>query len=64
MVLYVDDLLVAGRNLKSIMKLKKRAEATMFEMSDCGELRLFLGMKIIYNREAQLQQSSQYANMY
>lgn len=41
-LLYVDDLLVAGRKLSSKKKLK-RDLAMLFEMSDCDELRHFLG---------------------
>lgn len=44
-VIYVDDLLVAGNKKSSIEKLKKDL-SKRFEMSDCGILKFFLGMKI------------------
>lgn len=49
-VLYVDDLLIAGRKLTSIVRLKKELSA-VFKMTDCGEANYFLGMKLVYNRE-------------
>lgn len=47
-VLYVDDLLIAGKSLPDITKLKKKL-SEKFEMTDCGELKHFLGIKIKYN---------------
>jgi len=44
-VMYVDDLLIAGKTAASINWLKKSLSKN-FEMSDCGELKYFLGMKI------------------
>lgn len=49
-VIYVDDLLIAGRKLTSIVRLKKELSA-VFKMTDCGEANYFLGMKLMYNRE-------------
>ena len=45
LVLYVDDLLLVGSEMSEIEKLKKNL-TERFEMSDCGELKCFLGMKI------------------
>ena len=45
LILYVDDLIIAGRNINSINSLK-RDLAKEFEMTDCGELNYFLGIKI------------------
>ncbi|KXJ79603.1 hypothetical protein RP20_CCG000255 [Aedes albopictus] len=49
LVLYVDDLLIAGRNIRTIEKLKRRLSEE-FEMTDCGEAKFFLGMRLEYNR--------------
>lgn len=48
-IIYVDDLLIAGRKLSSIVRLKKELSA-VFKMTDCGEVHHFLGMKVEYNR--------------
>lgn len=57
-VLYVDDLLIAGNKEKSIEKLKNKL-STKFEMSDCGTLKYFLGIKIEFeNRKIKLSQES------
>ena len=48
LVLYVDDLLIAGTNEKDILDVKKKL-STEFEMSDCGQLKHFLGKKIFNN---------------
>ena len=45
LVLYVDDLLIAGNQLSEVEELKKDL-GKRFEMSDCGQLKSFLGMKI------------------
>ncbi|XP_062535018.1 uncharacterized protein LOC134204205 [Armigeres subalbatus] len=60
--MYMNDLMVAGHNLASVIKLNKDL-ASMFEMSDCGELRHFLGMKIEYNHEDGQLQLSQDASI-
>lgn len=61
-VLYVDDLLIAGRKVESISRLKKKL-STVFSMTDCGEARHFLGMKITYNWEEGTLQLSQEAHV-
>lgn len=48
LVLYVDDLLIVGRKIQTIEKLKRRLSVE-FEMTDCGEAKFFLGMQIDYN---------------
>lgn len=45
LVLYVDDLLVVSRQLKAVEAVK-RCLSSEFEMSDVGEVRTFLGMRI------------------
>lgn len=49
-IMYVDDLLIGGNKLTAIEKLKKDL-SKRFEMSDCGILKHFLGMKIQHNGE-------------
>lgn len=48
-ILYVDDLLIAGRNLSTTKMIKKKL-SSVFAMTDCGDLRYFLEMRIDYNR--------------
>ena len=48
--LYVDDLLVAGRNIQVIETVKKKL-ADKFEISDMGDVSLVLGMKVTRDRE-------------
>lgn len=48
--LYVDDLLIAGKPLAAVLNLKKKL-STMFEMEDCGEAKVCLGLEITRNRE-------------
>src|SRR5262249_42898377 len=43
--LYVDDLLVTGSNLESVIQFKKQMEK-FFEMTDLGEMKFFLGMEV------------------
>uniref|UniRef100_A0A1Y1JUX7 Integrase catalytic domain-containing protein n=1 Tax=Photinus pyralis TaxID=7054 RepID=A0A1Y1JUX7_PHOPY len=45
LVLYVDDLLLVGKTLSDMENVKKLL-SEQFSMSDCGELKNFLGMKI------------------
>ena len=61
-ILYVDDLLIAGRSLSTIKMLKKKL-ASVFAMTDCGELRHFLGMRIDYNRSGGTLKLSQGSNI-
>jgi hypothetical protein len=48
-VIYVNDLLIAGPNMGAITELKD-ALSKRFEMSDLGEYRYHLGMEIIRDR--------------
>ncbi|KAL2237238.1 UNVERIFIED_CONTAM: Retrovirus-related Pol polyprotein from transposon TNT 1-94 [Sesamum indicum] len=45
LLLYVDDILIAGSNVKEINRLKDQL-STKFDMKDLGEARQILGMKI------------------
>lgn len=45
LILYVDDVLVIGHELKEILA-EKRSLSKEFEMTDSGEVTSFLGMKI------------------
>lgn len=45
LVIYVDDILIIGSDLKEIEAVK-RSLASEFEMKDLGEVKNFLGMKI------------------
>lgn len=47
---YVDDILLAGRNDKQMMEVKKML-AKHFEIKDMGELTHFLGVKIVQKPE-------------
>ncbi len=51
MLLYVDDMLVAGANLEEINNLKKQL-LSEFEMKDLGAAKQILGMRI--SRDEQL----------
>jgi len=43
--LYVDDILIAGSDLKEIEKIKKEF-TTRYEMKDLGEMAFYLGMRV------------------
>jgi ATP-binding cassette subfamily B (MDR/TAP) protein 1 len=45
LLLYVDDMLVAGANLEEINNLKKQLSSE-FEMKDLGAAKQILGMRI------------------
>ena len=49
LILYVDDMLIAGRNDYEIDALKKRL-MDAFEMKDLGDANHILGMRIIRDR--------------
>jgi len=49
--LYVDDLLISGSSLGEVQWLKTEMERR-FEMQDCGEAKLCLGLEIVRNRSA------------
>lgn len=48
--IYVDDMLIASKNMKEIEKLKEQMKKE-FEMKDLGEARKILGMEITRSRE-------------
>ena len=43
LILYVDDMLIAGHNKKDIVDLKKKL-STQFDMKDLGDANHILGM--------------------
>lgn len=45
LIIYVDDLLIAANTIYEISEIKKQLEFK-FEMSDCGELKHYLGIKV------------------
>lgn len=45
LLIYVDDLLLAGNNLQALNDLKDML-STSFKMKDLGDLRYFLGLEI------------------
>ena len=49
LILYVDDLLIAGNTLQDIETLKKEL-SKKFEMSDCGLLNFFLATSVEYDQ--------------
>lgn len=51
LLLYVDDMLVASKDMKAIKKLKKSLERE-FEMNDLGAATRILGMDIVRDRKA------------
>lgn len=58
LLLYVDDLVLAGNNLDEI-KHYKRELSSRFEMKDLGDVKYFLGLKIEYDMENGILQMSQ-----
>ncbi|KAL2246201.1 UNVERIFIED_CONTAM: Retrovirus-related Pol polyprotein from transposon TNT 1-94 [Sesamum indicum] len=51
LLLYVDDMLIAGSNVKEINRLKDQL-SRRFDMKDLGEARQILGMKITRDKSA------------
>ena len=51
LLLYVEDMLIAGSSMREINNLKKRS-STAFEMNDLGPANQILGMKISRDRSA------------
>ena len=49
MVLYVDDLLIVERNIRTMERLKRWLTDEL-EMTDCGQTKFVLGMRVEYNR--------------
>ena len=50
LILYVDDMLIAGTNIDEIASLKSKLNAT-FDMKDLGNANHILGMCIVQNRD-------------
>ena len=50
LLLYVDDMLIAGSDIQEINKLKKQLSRE-FEMKDLGAAKQILGMSIARNKE-------------
>ena len=46
LILYVDDMLIAGKNIHEVDALKSKLNAT-FDMKDLGEANHILGMHIV-----------------
>ena len=59
--LYVDDLLVTESNMEMLREFKKEM-AEVFEMTDLGEMTLFLGMEIQQNEFGIFICQERYAN--
>ena len=57
--LYVDDILLAGNDMDSIVTTKKWLSST-FEMMDMGEANFVLGVKITRDRSMKLLSLSQW----
>ena len=51
LLLYVDDMLIAGSSMREINNLKTRLSAA-FEMKDLDPAKQILGMKISWDRSA------------
>ena len=49
LILYVDDMLIAGKNKDELSKLKKILNQT-FDMKDLGNAKHILGMRITRDR--------------
>lgn len=49
-IAYVDDMLVMGPRLKEVQKFKKDLSES-YEITDLGELKYFLGIRILRNRD-------------
>ena len=49
LILYVDDMLIAGKNKDELSKLKKNLSQT-FDMKDLGNAKHILGMRITRDR--------------
>ena len=49
LILYVDDMLIAGKNIHEVDALKSKLNAT-FDMKDLGEANPILGMRIVRKR--------------
>jgi len=52
-LVYVDDLIVAGKSLDGVQAVKNLVSAT-FDVRDMGEVKDFIGMKVMRDREAKM----------
>ena len=50
LILYVDDMLIARKNINEVDALKSKLNAT-FDMKDLGEANNILGMRIVRNTD-------------
>ena len=50
MIIYVDDIVLSGDDQTEISQLKQRM-STEFEIKDLGNLKNFLGMKVVRSKE-------------
>ena len=50
LTLYVDDLLIAGKD-KKILDMLKQKVMTKFKMTDLGDVSLVLGMQVTRDRD-------------
>ena len=58
LLLYVDDMLIAAKDMKEIQKLKDQLKAE-FEMKDLGAAKKILGMEIVRDRKSRVLHLSQ-----
>ncbi|KAI3780212.1 hypothetical protein L2E82_10183 [Cichorium intybus] len=58
LLLYVDDMLIAAKDMKEIQKLKDQLKAD-FEMKDLGAAKKILGMEIVRDRKSRILHLSQ-----
>ncbi|KAI3791603.1 hypothetical protein L2E82_05458 [Cichorium intybus] len=58
LLLYVDDMLIAAKDMKEIQKLKDQLKAD-FEMKDLGATKKILGMEIVRDRKSRILHLSQ-----
>ncbi|KAJ0482376.1 putative RNA-directed DNA polymerase [Helianthus annuus] len=58
LLLYVDDMLIATKDMKEIQKLKDQLKAD-FEMKDLGAAKKILGMEIVRDRKSRVLHLSQ-----
>lgn len=50
LIVYVDDIIITGDDVKAISDLKRRLEAE-FDIKDLGKLKYFLGMEFTRSKE-------------
>ena len=54
LILYVDDMLIAGTNINELAALKSKLNDTSFDMKDLGDASHILGMRIVRDRDKKL----------